>query len=250
MGNPFTIMDEIRKTSVKGTGMNHTTWMTGEKTIHFIRHAQAQHNATGDHSIPDPRLTAEGVRQAQRIKDGIPADVLAHLELIVCSPMRRTIQTTLLAFHRQIEWQGVPVKLSADLQEKNGHPCDTGSPQSILLSEFPQLEKEINELPVSWYLKQGDYASDRASLEKRAAKFTSWLLSRPEKIIVVVSHNGFLEYLVGNEFWTSSGTAPNGFENAEVKSFSLDSAGKLHRNIQVLTANHFAEEVERVGYLD
>jgi broad specificity phosphatase PhoE len=281
------IMKEAGQSSIKGTGMNHTTWQQAAgKTIFFIRHAEAQHNATFDYTIPDPRLTRNGGKQAQRLKNAIPADALANVQLIVSSPLRRTIQTTMLAFNRLFEWQHVPLILRPDLQETGVIPCDIGSPSSILCDEFPTLTQEINELPANWYMKRQDDASEH-KLKERAQRFLKWLKERPEKVIFVVTHNGFLRHLLGDHFWTygqavslhgtpnmsraSSTSSVNsgffaedapihvlshqqgkqpGFANGEVRRLWMLADGSLSSDgIKVLneTVN---DELESVGFLD
>ena len=77
------------------------------KTIHFIRHAQSEHNARVigaldedvirmDPALRDARLTALGHRQAHALDSELAA--LREIELVVTSPLTRAIQTTLAAF--------------------------------------------------------------------------------------------------------------------------------------------------------
>eukprot|EP00158_Paraphelidium_tribonemae_P006395 Partr_v1_DN27801_c0_g1_i2_m22664 putative phosphoglycerate mutase len=238
---------------LKGTGMNHSTFQShpAAKTIYFIRHAQALHNVASDFSIPDPRLTALGIRQAQRIRDTIPADALANLELIVTSPMHRTVQTTLIAFRTQIEWQRLPVVLKPELQETHAEPCDTGSPAHQLIEAFPQLEHELKALPPNWYSKTGINAPTDDAWKSRAEMMRKWLIDRPERVIVVMCHNGFLRHLVGDELWSSHGRTPLGFSNGEARRYQLSIAdGSLSAGgISVNQGNAVMAEVERVGYL-
>ena len=240
--------------------MNHTTWQltaanSQDKTIYFIRHAQAVHNLTGEHGIRDPRLTQDGVRQAQRICDGLPADVLANIQLIVTSPLKRALQTTQLAFRRQIDWQNVQVRIEPMLQATEDVPCDTGSGLHELLDEFPSLHKELHACdqiahhPADWFQKTDIYEASVQAIRDRAERMRRWLLARPEKVIVIVAHDMFLKYLIGDELVMSTGGA---FKNGECRRYLLhaESASMSTRGVQVLQMNTVDAEIERVGYLD
>jgi len=65
--------------------------------IYLIRHGQAQHNVTQDHLIRDPLLTALGEKQARALHGTLP-----RMDVIISSPLRRTLQTTLFAFSDQL----------------------------------------------------------------------------------------------------------------------------------------------------
>lgn len=77
------------------------------KQIHFIRHAQSEHNARAaiapdedivrhDPALRDARLTPLGQDQAKALSAEISG--LRDIELVVVSPLTRTIQTTIAAF--------------------------------------------------------------------------------------------------------------------------------------------------------
>lgn len=96
------------------------------KTIHLIRHAQALHNIADDFSIPDAVLTEKGRNQAIGLLSR-QAD-FAKVQLLVCSPQRRTMQTMLLGLPGLIERLGKGSTIILPLfQEIHSLPCDTGS---------------------------------------------------------------------------------------------------------------------------
>jgi hypothetical protein len=64
--------------------------------IHVVRHAESVHNIDKDFSRLDPALTLAGRQQAQILGGTFPFQ--DTIGLIITSPLRRTIQTTLLAF--------------------------------------------------------------------------------------------------------------------------------------------------------
>ena len=118
---------------------------------------------------------------------------------IVCSPLRRTLETMLLAFDADaIRARGIKVVLLAALQETGPHPCDTGSldiadkfADRADVLDFSDLGSEDGRTD-GWTSKKGFWAAESTALGERAAWVRRWLRSRPEKRIAVVSHFGFI----------------------------------------------------------
>lgn len=92
----------------------------------LIRHAEAHHNATLNYDLPDPRLTDRGLDQCRELNQHLPKQPLIdQIELIITSPMRRTVQTTLTGLDHLIQrginvetnsmWQGIGCTPSSHL---------------------------------------------------------------------------------------------------------------------------------------
>lgn len=64
----------------------------------LIRHGHALHNVNDDVSIPDPRLTLGGEKQSVQLGQNIAPLGTDTIGIILTSPLRRSIHTTLLAF--------------------------------------------------------------------------------------------------------------------------------------------------------
>lgn len=88
---------------------------------------------------------------------------------------------------------------SLDLQEANGWPCDTGSDVAILEAEFRDAELDFSPLPHDWNSKEGPWAPTPEALRARATRVRSMLRERPERLILVVGHGGFLAELIPEE---------------------------------------------------
>lgn len=71
-------------------------------------------NVINDWSIPDPHLTKLGKEQAQAIPTTYPA-LFDHVDTILSSPMRRTIETTLIGFPRLEKDKRVKLELLPEL---------------------------------------------------------------------------------------------------------------------------------------
>lgn len=259
MGNPAIEQSQssMENQLSGGIGMNHTTWQSQNgKTIYFIRHAEAKHNVLDhngpDYTLRDPRLTNTGVLQAQRIRDAIPMDVLANIQLIVTSPLQRSIHSCLLAFRNQIEWKTVPVVINKDLQETSILPCDTGSSRAQLIEAFPQLESEIREglAEDDWFQKSSNDCLPSA-LNARARQFMKWLMDRKERVIVVMAHNGILRYLLGDQLWNEQGNTPDGFSNAEVRRYAMQTDdGVLTKSGIRVMERTISHEFAAIGHID
>ena len=116
--------------------------------IHCVRHGQGVHNLSyANHDLPDPELTPLGEEQARALTTRFPG--LANVELIVSSPLRRTIQTALLAFPVKLE-AGMQVLALPEVQEASELICDTGSP-------LPDIKAKFDGLPVDFSLVQPDW---------------------------------------------------------------------------------------------
>ncbi|KAI0390441.1 phosphoglycerate mutase-like protein [Xylariaceae sp. FL0594] len=163
-------------------------------TLILIRHAQAEHNATKDYSIHDPSLTELGRRQCADSREALMKDPLVQqAELIITSPMRRTIQTALATVDWLIE-KGVKIEADADWQENSNKPCDTGSPIPKVAEEFPGIDYSTVDpiWPDKTSAAGSRYHFTKSAVLARGQAALKKLYGRPEKVIVVVSHSGFL----------------------------------------------------------
>jgi broad specificity phosphatase PhoE len=186
--------------------------------IHIVRHGHGLHNVDNDSSIPDPELTTEGMVQSGALRRDFPHN--DKIGLIITSPLRRSIQTTLLAFadviderhYRTVEGGGgggvpggVDLVLDPYLQETGGEPCNTGSDRARLKTQWPKLD--YSKLLSPWPLKEGDFSSDEAAVTSRAKKVRHDFKKKIDtlsgnstrKDIVVVTHSGFARELTENE---------------------------------------------------
>ncbi|KAF4955743.1 hypothetical protein FGADI_4314 [Fusarium gaditjirri] len=119
--------------------------------IHCVRHGQGVHNLSyANHDLPDPELTPLGEEQAQALTTRFPE--LANIELIVSSPLQRTIQTALLAFPTKLK-AGLQVLAWSEVQEASDLICDTGSPLPDIKARFHGLPVDFSLIEPDWYLK-------------------------------------------------------------------------------------------------
>lgn len=168
-------------------------------TLILIRHAEALHNKTKDHSLRDPGLSALGIQQCAALRNSLKGELskLPEVGLIVVSPMQRTLQTA----SSVLDWliaDGVKVVADADWQEVFDKPCDTGSPISEIKAQYPSFDFSTVDpiYPDKSSPKGKRYAQDRSAVLNRAQFALRKLYDRPEELIIVVSHSAFMRLAV------------------------------------------------------
>ncbi|KAK3352248.1 histidine phosphatase superfamily [Lasiosphaeria hispida] len=170
------------------------THVENPTTIHILRHGESLHNIQKPYPHPDPPLTETGTAQALALR---PASLP---DLILISPMTRTIQTALLAFSHLLG-PAVPltscteVQIWPDLREARHEICNKGVSRAELAARFPGLD-------FGGCREQWDYPPDAGpgEAEVRAERVRGRLAGlRGYGDVWVVTHRGFLAYLVQGE---------------------------------------------------
>lgn len=158
--------------------------------LHLVRHAQGLHNlCDANTKIPDPDLTPLGEKQCSELQKKFPHH--HGVDLIVSSPIRRTLYTALLSFENDIKTKQLAIIALPELQETSDLPCDTGSPPSKLANEFANHNIDLTHVHEGWNVKTGKWSPDKEAITKRAQEAREWLAQRPEKEIVVVTHGSY-----------------------------------------------------------
>ncbi|KAK5175695.1 uncharacterized protein LTR77_000834 [Saxophila tyrrhenica] len=184
--------------------------------IYLTRHAQAEHNVDLDYSILDAPLTPLGRKQASSLSRLLPPSIQSRIDLLVSSPLSRTLQTTLLGYEPVISRLGGrgAVVCLPEAQECNDFPCDTGRPRSEL-EQIPEFKGfNFEKLTDDWTGKQGFYAPDPGSIAARARKVRQFLYERPEKEIVLVAHGDILRQITAT---AEAGPGVYMWRNAEMR---------------------------------
>lgn len=170
-------------------------------TLHLVRHAQGFHNlCVANHAMYDPQLTPFGKQQCAHLQKVFPYH--DQVDLIVASPIKRTVYTALLSFSDIIASKKLTVITLPELQETSDAPCDTGSEKAEVEREFEGQPVDLALVVPGWNSKKGKWAPAAKAIEERCRVARNWLKNRPEKEIVVVTHGGFLHYFT--EDWTDS----------------------------------------------
>ncbi|KAJ4863454.1 histidine phosphatase superfamily (branch 1) domain-containing protein [Trichoderma breve] len=129
-----------------------------------------------DFSQRDPPLTLKGFDQASHLAKTFPEP--RSISVVLTSPLKRALQTTLKGFSQVLALNGVGedgqngaarLLVDRDLQETSDLPCDTGSDRDILEKLFPNVD--VTTLDKDWFVKTGMYAADEEAVILRAKTF-------------------------------------------------------------------------------
>ncbi|ELU37266.1 histidine phosphatase superfamily domain-containing protein [Rhizoctonia solani AG-1 IA] len=157
--------------------------------------------------IHDAVLTPYGRQQCVEFAQANP-DFQNIPELIIASPFRRTLSTTLLAVPKTFERLSPRgVILMPQLQETHDFPCDTGSDRDVLeqIEEFKDRGFDWSVLPDDWNKNQGFYAPTPEALADRAKWVRRFVRDRPETNILLIGHGGIFREIDGRMRGPNSG---------------------------------------------
>eukprot|EP00285_Hemiselmis_virescens_P014227 CAMPEP_0173383944 /NCGR_PEP_ID=MMETSP1356-20130122/6514_1 /TAXON_ID=77927 ORGANISM="Hemiselmis virescens, Strain PCC157" /NCGR_SAMPLE_ID=MMETSP1356 /ASSEMBLY_ACC=CAM_ASM_000847 /LENGTH=237 /DNA_ID=CAMNT_0014339049 /DNA_START=320 /DNA_END=1033 /DNA_ORIENTATION=+ len=173
------------------------------KLVHFVRHAEGLHNAAHRdneekfwkelHNSPqmwDACLTKEGETQCAGLEEMILSEGI-DVDLIVVSPLTRTLQTAELSFGQT--HPKTPMIAHELCRERIAVYTSEGrSDTSVVAKRFPKVDFSLvtDEKDMMFDKKEKD-----SEVGARAQRFVEWLMTRPEKRIAVVSHSVFLQQL-------------------------------------------------------
>ncbi|CAA89953.1 phosphoglycerate mutase/6-phosphofructo-2-kinase family [Schizosaccharomyces pombe] len=170
-----------------------------KKTVYLIRHGQAQHNVgpDEDHNIRDPVLTSEGIEQCEALAKELESKQIP-IDGIVCSPMRRTLQTMEIALKKYLAEGGpdkVPVYISPFFQEVGHLPCDIGLELDKLNKLYPKYNFQSCQDGI-YPEKRDIYASDVTISAIRSKEALEYLAALPQQQIAVITHSAFIRFLL------------------------------------------------------
>lgn len=169
--------------------------------INFIRHAQSQHNLSGNCGLLDPEITELGVKQALNATK-------PDYDIIFCSTAQRTLQTGSLMF------DSAPMMASDLFLECNtGVPCNQRKDLAIQKAQFPHVDFETYKVdPLSIEITHND-------LNHRCIRILDLLKSLSYQKIVVITHGNLIKALI----YVLTGHYNNvDLENCGIISFDLN----------------------------
>ena len=133
---------------------------------------------------------------------------------------------------------GITLTLSFFGTENSSQPCDIGSSLTTLPAEFPQVD--FSQVDPVFPNKRGNaYANSRPAIVARGQSVLKDLYGRKEKVIIVVSHSGFLRVGVTGKW----------FYNGDYRVFEFEQGGTKLREFDMTKGKgglglSFEEEVE------
>lgn len=182
--------------------------------VHFVRHGQATHNVRAEvrreegcshaefiaamqaDDELDAELTDIGREQARAA--AVTAswtarkDAATSIQLVVCSPLSRAIETAGLVFREEAA-RGIPFVSNELLREWNGLMLNARRrPRAELMARFPSVDfSQIPEDEEAWT----PTLEPASEVAQRGLRFLDWLAQRPEWEVAVVAHGGIYSSL-------------------------------------------------------
>ena len=154
----------------------------------------------------------------QSIAPLIP-ELQTQVDLIVTSPLRRALQTTLRTWGPAVERLGIEkVICLPEAQECLDFACDRGSSLEELSQDHEFTGLNLSLLTPDWNSKTGFWAPDSRSIANRAKWVRHFLCERPEKDIVLLAHGDFLRQITCD----TDGPSTYMWRQVEIQIFKFD----------------------------
>ncbi|KAF2642888.1 phosphoglycerate mutase family protein-like protein [Massarina eburnea CBS 473.64] len=195
--------------------------------ISLVRHAEGYHNLYRDYTLPDPLLTPVGKQQCAALSSKFPHH--DTVDLVVASPLRRTVQTAAYSFGPTLARPEVPFILHPALQEVAASGSDTGTDAGLLTKAiedmfqgenlgFDWTKVDQSQVTDGWNSKKGYWAYTRKALSARSADVRNWLFQRPELHIIIVTH-GAIAHFITEDWDVEDPMTMTAYQNCEVRDF-------------------------------
>lgn len=172
-----------------------------KKTIYCIRHGTALHNInfkTMGHkaytSVRDTPLVEQGIKDAHYLEN--TWDKIYDIELVVVSPLSRTLHTADIIFKNC----KIPTIVLDQLKEypQSNEICNFRNSKSNLKQIYPSMDFTYiqYENDNEWCDTALPTDIDIKKLKERIYEFKKWISKRPEKTIAVVGHSSYFNMLI------------------------------------------------------
>ena len=166
----------------------------------------------------DACLTQLGIDQCIELSKKT-TDIINNAELLLVSPLRRTIQTATYSFSPHIN--KIPLISLESLREASGlHPCDKRSPIDENKTNYPHIDfSNFVENEDTFYSTNERESSE--SVQARGHEFLLFLKSRIESNIIVVTHSTYLMNLMTHVIKPQNEDFKK-FANCELRSYIIE----------------------------
>lgn len=158
------------------------------KIIYFVRHGETKNNADNIRQGPEGGLSEKGRNQALETAKRFPKGK-GHPEIIISSPYERTKETAEIIGQEL----NLPI-IYSDLLVERRNPSEVIGHWAQEL-EVKQIIDRIDKMPHADDLRVSD-EENFIDLKNRAKELLSFIKSRKEKKIIMVTHGIFLKMVV------------------------------------------------------
>ena len=170
------------------------------QNLYCIRHGTSLHNVMfhqigrrAYNEYRDTPLLEEGIHEALDLNKNW--DKIDTMELVIVSPLSRTIETALNVFKNK----STPMISIDSIME---HPqaeeiCNMRLPKEELIKKYPNIDFSLlSDDHKLYWVPEFDRDIEVERLNSRIADFKSFVKMRPEKNIAIVSHSSFLGQMI------------------------------------------------------
>ncbi|XP_022768527.1 phosphoglycerate mutase-like protein 1 isoform X4 [Durio zibethinus] len=194
---------------------------------------------------------------------------LKEIEVVITSPMSRTLQTAVGIFHGEDQPDRLDVtsfedeKVKGDdetstfnrppiiayelCRERMGkYECDRRGTISQYRSRFPEVDFSLieNEDDILW---KADERETHEEVMARAMKFIKWLWERQEKEIAVVSHGVFLDQTMIELFKNNKCSPLNDYDpHSRFRNCEIRSVKVFNESVMGLGSDSFSNHCGRI----
>ncbi|XP_038897794.1 phosphoglycerate mutase-like protein 1 isoform X2 [Benincasa hispida] len=170
------------------------------KTIHLVRHAQGTHNVATEkdrsllqsYDYFDAQLSPLGWQQVDNLRKHVQScGISKTIELVIVSPLLRTMQTAVGTFGGDEYKDGinVPPLMVANAGGSNHPAISSLNCPPFLAVELCRERLIEHDNDILW---TPDKRETNDQIVARGLKFLNWLWTRKEKEIAIVTHSAFL----------------------------------------------------------
>jgi glucosyl-3-phosphoglycerate phosphatase len=178
------------------------------KKLYCIRHGTSLHNVMfhqigrrAYNEYRDTPLLEEGIHEAKKLNENW--DKIDDIELVIVSPLSRTIETALHVFKNK----HIPMISIDSIME---HPqaeelCNMRLPKEELIEKYTTIDFSLlSDDHKLYWVPVFERKNEVERLNSRIAEFQSFVKMRPEKTIAIVSHSSFLGQMIFQKIGDSS----------------------------------------------
>uniref|UniRef100_A0A803MC82 Phosphoglycerate mutase-like protein 1 n=1 Tax=Chenopodium quinoa TaxID=63459 RepID=A0A803MC82_CHEQI len=220
------------------------------KVIHLVRHAQGLHNIEGEKNYKaymkpeyfDAPLTPLGWQQVDNLRRHVrDCGLYNKIELVITSPLLRTLQTTVGVFGGEGYTDGMDVlpMMVANAGNSDRSAISSLNCPPIMAVELCREHLIETDEDTLW---KADVRETKAEVAARGMNFMNWLLTRKEKEIAVVTHSGFLMHTLsqfGNDCHPlMKDEISKRFKNCELRSIVLADRNMIGSNSNAPVTNY------------
>lgn len=173
------------------------------KSLYCIRHGTALHNIYFKkmggmvyRKFKDTPLMHDGVREVEKLRQ--EWGDINKIELVVASPLLRTLSTADLLFKNK----NVPILALDELLEypQSYQLCNMRDTIGNLVRIYPRINFENIDSTIDFRFldKKREEKEEIKYLENRIINFREWVIKRKEKNIAVVGHSSYFNYMINN----------------------------------------------------